>query len=144
MKWIGWFFALVANVSAVEGVQPITDAPNWVPASKKEAYVTFVNACSALSEQAAEYAEALRSASKVDGCEVKDKGVIFKASRGKVKVEWYQEFEKVVKSCEYSGGTMTITFTGQDTEGSFMKALKYTAIIVGSVGFGILLGQGAR
>jgi len=144
MKWIGWFFALVASVSAVERVQPITDAPQWVPASKKEAYVTFFNACSVLSEQAAEYAEALRSSSKVDGCEVKDKGVIFKASRGKVKVEWYQEFEKVVKSCEYSNGTMTITFTGQDTEGSFMKALKYTAIIVGSVGFGILLGQGVR
>ena len=131
MKTIAMFLAVILSVEA---------APDWVPERHKKNFDEMERSCEIATAHAKEFAEVLRSASKVDGCEVKDKGVLFKASRGSVKVEWYQEFSKVVKSCELSGDEMTITFTGQDTEGSFMKALKYTAIIVGSVAVGILIG----
>lgn len=131
MKIIALFLTTILSVQA---------APTWVPEKYKRDFDEMERACTTATTHAAEFAEVLRSTSKVDGCEVKDKGVLFRASRGSVKVEWYQEFSKVVKSCEYSGGEMTIVFTGQDTEGQFMKALKYTAIIVGSVGLGFLLG----
>lgn len=136
MKIIAVFLAFVISINAVD------QAPTWVPDRYKKDFVDFANSCELASVHAKEYADVLRSASKVVGCEQKDKGVIFKVSKGSVVVEHYQEFEKVVKSCEYGNGEMTIVFTGQDTEGTFMKTLKYTAIIVGSIGLGYLLGGG--
>lgn len=137
MKFIALMLLTVFTVQAVD------QAPQWVPDEYKKDFVDFANSCELATAHAKEYVNDLRSPSKVVGCEKKDKGVLFKLSKGSMSVDHYQEFEKVVESCEYSGGTMTIVFTGQDTEGTFMKTLKYTAIIVGSIGLGYLLGGGA-
>ena len=137
MKFICVFMA------AIMAVHGIDKAPQWVPEKYKTDFVDMVNACEAATKEAKELSDILKSPSEVTGCEKKDKGVLFISKRGKIEVKWYAEFEKTVKSCEYSGGEMVIKFEGTEPV-SFMGILKYTAIIVGSITLGVLVGRSTR
>jgi hypothetical protein len=130
-------------MAAIMAVHGVDKAPQWVPDKYKADFVDMANACEAATKQAKELSDVLRSPSEVTGCEQKDKGVLFVSKRGAIEVKWYAEFEKTVKSCEYSNGEMVIKFEGSEPV-TFMGVLKYTAIIVGSITLGILVGRSTR
>jgi len=134
MKFVCIFMAAIMAVHGIER------APQWVPDKYKADFINMVNACEAVTKEAQELSEILKSPSEVTGCQKKDKGVLFISQRGKIEVKWYVEFEKTVHSCEYSNGEMVIKFEGAEPV-SIMGILKYTAIIVSSVAVGVLIGK---